>query len=218
MPVTIMFTARTLLEGKWPVLLLIVLTVATLLWCPWRWAPVVPVALLAFVFSFFRDPTRTIPLDPKLIVSPTDGKVVEITTVKEPNYFKGEAKMVGIFMSVFNVHVQRAPVSGRIELVQYSPGKFLDVRDPVAGAVNENRFIGIAGVDGARYGVRQIAGLIARRIVGWADKGAAVEKGERIGMIRFGSRVDLLVPVDTEIIAKIGDHVKGGETIVARIK
>jgi phosphatidylserine decarboxylase len=213
-----MFTTRTLLEGRWPILLLVVFLVATLVWCPWRWSLILPAALLVFVFSFFRDPTRAIPADPKLITSPTDGKVVEITTVNEPLYFKGEAKMVGIFMSVFNVHVQRAPVAGRIELVQYSPGKFLDVRDPVAGAVNENRFIGIAGADGAHYGVRQIAGLIARRIVGWADKDASVAKGERIGMIRFGSRVDLLVPVDTEIVAKIGDHVKGGETIVARIK
>ncbi len=218
MTAEIMFTVRTLLEGKWSILLLAVLTVATVLRCPWHWAPVLPSALLAFVFSFFRDPTRTIPADPKLIVAPTDGKVVEITTVNEPLYFKGEAKMVGIFMSVFNVHVQRAPVAGRIELVQYSPGKFLDVRDPVAGAVNENRFIGIAGADGMRYGMRQIAGLIARRIVGWADKGASVEKGERIGMIRFGSRVDLLVPVDIEIVAKVGDVVKGGESIVARTK
>jgi len=213
-----MFTVRTLLEGKWPILLLAVLLVVTLIWCPSRWAPILPAALLVFVFSFFRDPTRAIPADPKLIVAPTDGKVVEITTVNEPLYFKGEAKMVGIFMSVFNVHVQRAPVAGRIELIKYSPGKFLDVRDPVAGTVNENRFIGIAGADGTRYGVRQIAGLIARRIVGWADEGAGLAKGERIGMIRFGSRVDLLVPVDTEVVAKIGDRVKGGETIVAKRK
>jgi phosphatidylserine decarboxylase len=204
-----MFTVRTLLA---------VLLAATLLWCPWRWPAILPAALLVFVFSFFRDPTRAIPADPNLITSPTDGTVVEITTVNEPLYFQGEAKMIGIFMSVFNVHVQRAPVAGRIELVKYSPGKFLDVRDPVAGAVNENRFLGIAGADGARYGVRQIAGLIARRIVGWAGEGASVAKGERIGMIRFGSRVDLLVPVDTEIVAKIGDCVKGGETIVARRK
>lgn len=213
-----MFTIRTLLEGKWPILVLVVFIVATLLWCPWRWAPILPAALLAFVFSFFRDPTRTIPADPKLIVAPADGRVVEITTVNESLYFKGEAKMVGIFMSVFNVHVQRAPVTGKIEMIRHSPGKFLDVRDPVAGTVNENRFIGIAGADGARYGVRQIAGLIARRIVGWAGEGASLTKGDRIGMIRFGSRVDLLVPVDAEIVAKIGDCVKGGETIVAKRK
>ncbi|MBM3859738.1 MAG: phosphatidylserine decarboxylase family protein [Verrucomicrobia bacterium] len=213
-----MFTMRTLLEGKWPILVLVIFLVATLVWCPVRGAWLLPAALLVFVFSFFRDPNRAIPIDPKQIVAPTDGRVVEITTVNEPLYFKGEAKMVGIFMSVFNVHVQRAPVAGRIELVQYSPGQFLDVRDPVAGAVNENRFIGIAGADGARYGVRQIAGLIARRIVGWADKDATVSKGDRIGMIRFGSRVDLLVPVEMEILARIGDHVKGGESIVAQRK
>jgi phosphatidylserine decarboxylase len=213
-----MFTTRTLLEGKWPVIVLAVFLVATLLWCPSRWAPILPAALLVFVLSFFRDPTRTIPADPQLIVAPADGKVVEITTVNEPLYFKGEAKMVGIFMSVFNVHVQRAPAAGRIEMVRYCSGRFLDVRNPVAGTVNENRFIGIAGADGARYAVRQIAGLIARRIVGWVGEGATLAKGERIGMIRFGSRVDLLVPVDTEIVAKIGDHVKGGVTIVAKRK
>jgi phosphatidylserine decarboxylase len=215
-----MFTLRTLLEGKWPILLLIGITVVVALWCspPWRWASLLSAALLVFVFAFFRDPTRVIPADPKLITSPTDGRVVEITTVNEPLYFKGEAKMVGIFMSVFNVHVQRAPVAGKIELVQYTPGKFLDVRAPIAGVENENRFLGIAGDDGAKYGVRQIAGLIARRIVGWAGEGASFAKGDRIGMIRFGSRVDLLVPVDTEIVAKIGDTVKGGETIVAKRK
>lgn len=213
-----MFTCRTLLEGKWPILFLVALAAATALWCPWRWSLLVPVGLLVFVFSFFRDPTRAIPADPKLIVSPTDGRVVEIRTVNEPLYFKGEAKLVGIFMNVFNVHVQRAPVAGKIELVKYFPGQFLDVRDLHAGTVNENRFIGIKSDDGSPVGVRQIAGLIARRIVGWADEGAVLAKGDRIGMIRFGSRVDLLLPVETEIVAKIGDVVKGGETIVARRK
>jgi len=214
----IMFTLRTLLEGKWAILVLIATTASVLWWCPWRWMAATPLALLVFTFSFFRDPTRVIPADPFLIVAPTDGTVVEIRTVQEPLYLHGEAQLVGIFMSVFNVHVQRAPVTGRIECVRYSPGKFLDVRDPVAGTVNENRFIGIAGADGARYGVRQIAGLIARRIVGWAGEGATVTKGERIGMIRFGSRVDLLLPMNAEIVAKIGDHVKGGETLVAKRK
>jgi phosphatidylserine decarboxylase len=215
---TIMFTIRTLLEGKWPVLVLIVVLAATLFWCPSRWAPFVPVALLAFVFWFFRDPVRMIPTEPELIVAPTDGKVVEIKVVKEPHYLNGEAQMVGIFMSVFNVHVQRAPLAGRIEFVKYEEGTFLDVRDPRAGAANENRLIGMAAADGSRWAVRQIAGLIARRIVGWAGEGAVIAKGERIGMIRFGSRVDLLVPLDVEIVAKIGDRVKGGETIVARRK
>jgi phosphatidylserine decarboxylase len=213
-----MFTARTLLEGKWPILILAAFTAATAVWYPWHWSILLPAGLLIFSLSFFRDPTRVIPADPKLIVSPTDGRVVEIRTVNEPLYFKGEAKLVGIFMNVFNVHVQRTPVAGKIELVKYFPGKFLDVRDPEAGMVNENRFIGIRSDDGSSVGVRQIAGLIARRIVGWADEGATLAKGEKLGMIRFGSRVDLLLPVETEIVAKIGDHVKGGETIVARRK
>jgi len=213
-----MFTIRTLLEGKWPILALAVLLAATWGWCPWRWAPLLPAALLAFVLAFFRDPLRVIPPDPEGIVAPADGRVIEIATVNEPLYFQGNAKRVAIFMSVFNVHVQRAPVAGRIEMVRYSPGKFLDVRDPTASAVNENRFIGIAGADGARYAVRQVAGWIARRIVGWAGEGVRVEKGERIGMIRFGSRVELWLPMDAEIVVSTGQPVKGGETIVAKRK
>jgi len=124
--------------------------------------------------------------------------------------------MVAIFLSVFDVHVQRAPIGGTIKFVQYNKGKFLDARNPDASAKNENRVVGIESVDGFRVTVRQISGLIARRIVGWAGSGAAIAKGERLGMIRFGSRVELFVPPDTEIAVKVGDHARGGETIVAR--
>src|SRR5437667_307021 len=173
-----MFTARTLAEGKWPILTLGALSVATLLWCPVAWAPVLPVALLVFVISFFRDPEANVPADEKFIVAPASGKVVEIKPV-------GETMMVAIFLSVFDVHVQRAPVAGVLQGVKYETGKFFDVRHPDASTMNEYRLIDMQTADGYRVSVKQIAGLIARRIVGWAGEGATVAKGERIGMIKF---------------------------------
>ena len=213
-----MFTMRTLFEGKWPIVVLAVLAAATIVWCPVKWAPVLPLALLAFVISFFRDPEREVPAAANLIVAPADGRVVEIKSVNEPHYLKGEATMVAIFLSVFDVHVQRAPIEGEIKFVQYHQGRFLDARNPRASSVNENRVVGVESADGFRVTVRQIAGLIARRIVGWADRGAKLAKGERLGMIRFGSRVELFLPLGTEITVKVGDRAKGGETIVARRK
>ncbi|HUI06891.1 MAG TPA: phosphatidylserine decarboxylase family protein [Verrucomicrobiae bacterium] len=211
-----MFTTRTLLEGKWPIVALAALAAATIIWCPVAWAPVIPLVLLAFTISFFRDPERAVPAGAELIVAPADGRVVEIKPVNEPDYLQGEATMVAIFLSVFDVHVQRAPINGEIKFVQYHPGRFLDARNPEASRVNENRVVGIESTDGFRVTVRQIAGTIARRIVAWADTGARPAKGERLGMIRFGSRVELFLPRGTEITVKVGDHAKGGVTIVAR--
>jgi len=213
-----MFTTRTLREGKWPILVLVALSIATIAGCPVEWAPILPLALLAFTISFFRDPNADVPPDAKLIVAPATGKIVEIKPVQEPAFLKAEAIMIAIFLSVFDVHVQRAPMEGEIKFVQYNKGKFLDARDANASLQNENRVVGIESPDGFRVTVRQIAGLIARRIVGWADKGVTVSKGERLGMIRFGSRVELFLPPGTEIAAKVGDYAKGGETIIARRK
>jgi len=210
------FTARTLGEGKWPILVLAALSAATVIWCPVAWAPLLPLALLGFTISFFRDPDRDVPADPKALVSPADGKVVEVKTVNEPHFLRGEAMMVAIFLSVFDVHVQRAPVAGVIKLVKYNRGRFLDARNPESATVNENRLVSIETADGLRVAVRQVAGFIARRIVGWGGEGARLTKGERIGMIRFGSRVELFVSKDCEIVAKVGDYAKGGETVLAR--
>jgi phosphatidylserine decarboxylase len=211
-----MFTIRTLLEGKWPILVLAALSVATIFGCPVRWAPILPPVLLVFTISFFRDPEANVPADPKLIVAPATGRIVEIKTVNEPHFLKGEATMVAVFLSIFDVHVQRAPIGGTIQLVQYNPGKFLDARNPNASLQNENRIVGIESTDGFRVTVRQISGLIARRIVGWVGLGAPLAKGERFGMIRFGSRVELFLPPGTEIAATVGDYARGGETIIAR--
>jgi phosphatidylserine decarboxylase len=211
-----MFTTRTLLEGKWPILVLAVLSAATVFGCPARWTAVLPLALLGFTISFFRDPAANVPVGPGIIVAPATGRIVEIRTVNDPHFLKGEATMVAIFLSVFDVHVQRAPIGGTIQFVRYNKGKFLDARNPNASLQNENRIVGIESEDGFRVTVRQISGLIARRIVGWADEGVALAKGERFGMIRFGSRVELFLPSGTEIAAKVGDYAKGGETIIAR--
>jgi phosphatidylserine decarboxylase len=211
-----MFTSRTLLEGKWPIIALAVLGAATRIWCPVPWAPLLPFALLGFTISFFRDPPRTAPSDAKAIVAPADGKVVEVRTVNEPHFLKADAQMVAIFLSVFDVHVQRAPIDGEIRFVQYNKGRFLDARNPRCAEVNEDRVIGIESADGFRVTVRQVAGLIARRIVGWAGQGTRLAKGDRIGMIRFGSRVELFLPMDCEIAVKPGDYAKGGHTVVAK--
>jgi len=207
-----------MLEGKWALAVLAVLSLALLLWCPsgWRWTAAVSLALLGFTISFYRDPERQISADPRDIVAPADGRIVEIKRVTESHYVKGEATMVAIFLSVFDVHVQRMPIAGQIKFVKYAPGKFLDVRDPQSSALNESRYVGIEGADGYRVTVRQIAGLIARRIVGWADEGTQLAKGERFGMIRFGSRVELYLPPGADVVAEVGEYAKGGETILAR--
>jgi phosphatidylserine decarboxylase len=217
-----MFTARTLLAGKWPILIFAALTVALpFLSCSFWLRAIfagISAVLLLFTISFFRDPQRAAPADPKAIVAPADGTIVEIRTVHEPYFLNGEATMVAIFLSVFDVHVQRAPIDGEIKFVKYNKGKFLDARDMNASLENENRVIGLVAADGFRVTVRQIAGLIARRIVGWADKGAKLTRGERFGMIRFGSRVELFLPPGISVTAQVGDYAKGGETILARRK
>lgn len=203
-----MFTSQTLLEGKWVLLVLVLLSVAGLLTRCWS-ATAVALALLAFTIAFFRDPTAIVPADEKLIVAPATGKIVEIKPV-------GDTTMVAIFLSVFDVHVQRSPIAGTIKKVTYQAGKFLDVRNPNASAQNEYRLLEIEAADGYRVAVKQIAGLIARRIVGWRAEGATLAKGERFGMIRFGSRVEIYLPAGTEIVAQVGTAAKGGETILAK--
>jgi len=211
-----MFTARTLGEGWLPLTVLALFTAATGLFCPVRWAVVLPAALLLFTIWFFRDPVRRGPADPALVVAPGDGRVVEIRPATEPQFVQGDTIMVAIFLSVFDVHVQRAPVTGTIRRVLYQPGRFLDARHPQAGAQNESRLIGIETADGRRVSVRQIAGLIARRVVGWAGEGAAVARGDRLGLIRFGSRVELYLPPSMTVTVKLGEPVRGGETVLAR--
>jgi phosphatidylserine decarboxylase len=167
-------------------------------------------ALFAFVAFFFRNPVRTIPADPRAIVSPADGKVVRIERV-------GNVTKMSIFLSLFNVHVNRSPIAGRIQAVDYRPGKFLVAFNEKASTDNERNIIMVS--DGRITIVfTQIAGIVARRIVFWKKVGDSVAKGELVGLIRFGSRVDVLFPAGTEATVAVGDRVKGGSTRIGTIK
>ena len=165
-----------------------------------------------FVTWFFRDPERRIPNEPNVIVSPADGKITEIITENEP--INGKlCKRVTIFLSVFNVHVNRVPIGGTIEDIRYNPGKFLAAFNPKASMDNEQNLI-LINNGRTHIFVKQIAGLIARRIVCWPKKGDYYESGQRYGLIRFGSRVDILLPENTKLSVACGDKVSGGKSII----
>lgn len=170
--------------------------------------------VLIFILYFFRDPKRTIPDDKNVIVSPADGKVIIIDECDEPIFSKGKMKRIAIFLSVLDVHVNRSPYESRVIAIKYQPGKFLDARNPDAGSQNETQNWLLDTSHGALV-VRQIAGAIARRIVAWKQENDILATGERIGMIRFGSRTDIYLPQQCKIQVKIGDRVKGASSIIA---
>lgn len=172
--------------------------------------------LTLFVLYFFRDPEPTAFDDPSLVMAPGQGRVVDIAQVEEPTFFGGPARRISIFLSVFDVHVQRAPVTGRVEHRSYDPGGYALAWKPKASEENERAALGFATPHG-RVLVRQIAGLVARRIETYPVEGSQVEIGERIGLIRFGSRVDLFIPLEWKVTCKRGDHVRVGRTPLARI-
>ena len=166
--------------------------------------------LALFVLNFFRDPERLVPSGPGVIVSPADGRVVEI----RPEDYAGRSRQrISIFMSPLNVHVNRSPVAGNIESVVYRKGSFQMASAPRASVENECNTFTVAGENGEIV-VRQIAGVLARRIVFWKNIGDRVERGDRVGMIKFGSRVDVLLSPEVALSVKIGDHVKAGSTII----
>lgn len=171
--------------------------------------------LAAFTLYFFRDPEREIPQGEGLLVSPADGTVVGVDEVEKAPFLDGPAKRVSIFLSIFNVHINRAPIAGKVAYRHYNPGKFLPANCDKCSLDNEQNAIGIED-GGYRVLVRQIAGIIARRILCWVNPGDTVTRGERFGLIRFGSRTELLMPVSAVILVKPGDKVKGGETVIAR--
>lgn len=178
-------------------------------------------AIVTFcIAGFFRDPERVIPQDENLVVSPADGKVILIQEVRYPALGEEKYLQVSIFMSVFNVHINRAPMAGTVENVTYNPGKFFAAFENKASLLNEqNSVIFSQAKNGktTRILVKQIAGLIARRIVCYAKPGMTFERGERIGLIRFGSRVDLFLPLDTTLSVKLNDKVKGGITTIGTL-
>jgi phosphatidylserine decarboxylase len=174
------------------------------------WA-VVPLALAAFFLWFFRDPERTIPNEPGVVVSPADGKVTDISHVS----VEGKSlKRISIFLNVFDVHVNRSPISGVIRGVEYQPGKFLNAMDPQCADCNEQNTVTVEG-EGHTIVFKQIAGLLARRIVFTKNIGEKVGRGERVGLIKFGSRTDILLEPSADVQVKVGDRVKGGASILA---
>jgi len=183
-----------------------------------------PLWLLAFVLTllalwvayFFRDPERSGPRGDQVVIAPADGKVVLIQEVDEPTFMNGRAKRISIFMNVFNVHVNRYPVSGTVRYVKYNPGKFLNAAVEKSSLENEQMSVGIETAR-TRILVRQIAGLIARRIVTYSKEGEQVEQAQRMGLIRFGSRVDVFLPLDAVVKAQIGDMTVAGTTVIAEL-
>jgi len=174
------------------------------------WA-IIPILLAAFFLWFFRDPERTIPAEPGAVVSPADGKVTEFANAS----VKGKQMLrISIFLNVFDVHVNRSPIAGVIRAAHYQTGKFLNAMDPASAEFNEQNTVTVEG-GGHELVFKQIAGLLARRIVFTKQIGQKVERGERIGMMKFGSRMDVLLDPDATIRVKVGDRVKGGSSILA---
>lgn len=179
----------------------------------WAWA-VLPLLFAAFFLWFFRDPTRAIPQDPGLVVSPADGKVTQVARVRTP---EGDRLRISIFLSVFDVHVNRSPVAGILREVRYRKGEFLNAMNPLCADRNEQNLAIVDTPEGYQIAFTQIAGLIARRIVFKKRVGDQLARGERVGMIKFGSRTDILMPGTAEVLVKVGDRVRGGTSVLARI-
>jgi phosphatidylserine decarboxylase len=178
----------------------------------WTVVAILLLCLAAFVFYFFRDPERVIPGEPGAVVSPADGRVVVVT---DEDYAGRPGKRISVFLAIWNVHVNRSPAAGTILRMDYRPGKFLAAMMARASTENEQNVISLSTASGEMV-FKQIAGLIARRVVCWKKAGDIVQRGERIGLVRFGSRVDLWVPRDAEILVALGDNVKGGSSVLAR--
>ena len=175
------------------------------------------VLFAAFVFYFVRDPDPLVPTASDLVVAPAHGKVDAIDTVTETEFMGGECRRISIFLSIVSVHVQYAPVTGRVALFKHTPGQYLNALKAESARFNENVLIGLESAEprGEKIGVRLIAGLIARRIVPWVNENDAVQRGDRISLIQFGSRVDVYLPRRAKIKVQLGDAVAGGETAIA---
>lgn len=178
----------------------------------WAWS-LVPVLLAAFFLWFFRDPTRTIPTGEGLIVSPGDGLVTETVVI---HTLEGERRRISIFLSVFDVHVNRSPIAGTISRVNYQKGLYLNAMNPASAERNEQNVVTVRG-EGIEVTFKQIAGLLARRIVFNHGEGERLERGQRVGLIKFGSRVNVVIPAEAELRVKKGDRVKGGSSVLAEM-
>ena len=182
------------------------------------WVAAFFLLLTVFVIWFFRNPQRIAPENTSQIVSPADGKVIRIEEVTDEDFEGETVRKISIFMNVFNVHVNRIPCSGKVYAIRYKEGKFLSANLDKASALNERNTVMVRTEDGRRIKTVQIAGLIARRIVCWVKEGMPLNRGERFGLIRFGSRVEVFLPLSTVTLVALGDKVKAGETPIGEMR
>jgi phosphatidylserine decarboxylase len=206
--------AQTFLEARWIFAVLVLLAIASWFLTPWL-SPLF-LLLIFSTIAFFRDPDRAAPADPNLIVAAADGTVTDIVEVDENEILKKRSRRIGIFLSIFDVHTNRAPIDGRIIYRQHREGLCLDARRPECSEKNESMTWAFQNSRGTIV-VRQLTGAIARRIVAWSGVGDELKKGDRFGMIRFGSRTEVYLPLAATVLVKVGDHVSGGLTIIARL-
>jgi phosphatidylserine decarboxylase len=205
---------QTLAEARWILAILAFLALVSLFFSVWVF--LLFLILIAYTFYFFRDPDRDVPVDPNAVVAAADGTITDIVEVDEPDVLKMKTRRVGIFLSIFDVHTNRAPIEGRIIFRQHREGLCVDARKPECSEKNEAMIWAFENPR-AILVVRQLTGAIARRIVAWSDVGDEVRKGERFGMIRFGSRTEVYLPMSATVAVKVGEHVAGGSTIIARL-
>ncbi len=206
---------QTLWEARWIFAVELAVTLGLYLMAPWL--AILGVLLVLYTFYFFRDPDRFSPQDDNVVLAAADGVVSDIVEIEETEVVCTKMRRIAIFLSVFDVHTNRAPIDGKIIYSQLTPGKMLDARHPDATRVNEFRTWGFQGAR-TTIVVRQITGMIARRIVAWSKVGDLVKRGDRFGMIRFGSRTEIYVPLDAEVLVSVGQRVQGGVTVIARLR
>jgi phosphatidylserine decarboxylase len=205
---------QTLFEGRWIFAILIVATAAS--WFATPWLSLFFFLLILYTLTFFRDPNRVAPVDPNALLAAADGTITDIKEIDEVEILKTKTRRVGIFLSIFDVHTNRAPIDGRIIYRQHREGLCLDARSVDCPEKNESMTWAFQNPR-ATIVVRQLTGAIARRIVAWAQVGDELKKGDRFGMIRFGSRTEVYLPLNAELVVNVGDHVLGGSTVIARL-
>lgn len=206
---------QTLREGWWIFALLAFLALLSAMFS--IWLATLFIALFVYTLAFFRDPNRTAPGDPETVLAAADGVISDIIEVDEPEVLKTKTRRVGIFLSVFDVHTNRAPIDGRVTYREHHDGLCLDARSEHCSTKNEAMTWAFKNAR-VTIVVRQLTGAIARRIVGWSQMGDELKRGERFGMIRFGSRTEVYVPIDATVLVKVGERVVGGLTIIARLR
>jgi phosphatidylserine decarboxylase len=210
-----MVKAPIVKEGYIFIVILAIITILVYVTVNPYWS-IIPVVLMGFITFFFRNPKRNIPNDDRLILSPADGKVMSVCEVYDDQFLNQVGLKVTIFLSVFDVHLNRSPIAGEIKFQQYTCGRFRPAYKKTVGCENERHSIGIEN-EKMKVLVTQIAGILARRIVSWVTLGSILQKGERYGMIKFASCTEIIVPKTVEIVVKKGDKVKGGETVIGRL-